>query len=283
MRPYPVVVTLALLHAYIGWRVLPGLGASVLGAPGQWLLGGVLLLSAGLIPLGLAGGRWVRQPWADRLSWAGLLLMGLFSSLLVMTLVRDAVFLLLWLVNSAASLGLPPTAGAATAAIAFVEQATHSSPEADPVGQLATDPLHAPAYMAHAVMSFNEQLDRIGEMVGVVILGMLLWAVPWVPAAWWFVPLVLLLVRPLSVAVGLAGSHRTSPLQRRLIGWFGIRGIGSLYYLSYALNHGLPPEHAQTFVALTVAVVVSSIVVHGISVTPLMALYRRRRRGGNDK
>ena len=67
-------------------------------------------------------------------------------------------------------------------------------------------------------------------------------------------------------------------MQRRLIGWFGIRGIGSLYYLAYALNHGLPAEHARTLVALTVAVVVSSIVVHGISVTPLMARYRRRGR-----
>jgi sodium/hydrogen antiporter len=179
---------------------------------------------------------------------------------------------------AATSLGVPPTTGTAAAAVAFAEQANQSNP-ADAVGQIATDPLHASAYMAHAVMSFNEQLDRIGEMVGVVILGMLLWAVPWLPGAWWFVPLVLLLVRPLSVAVGLAGSRRTSPLQRRLIGWFGIRGIGSMYYLSYALNHGLPPGHAQTLVALTTAVVVSSIVVHGISVTPLMARYRRRRGG----
>ena len=135
----------------------------------------------------------------------------------------------------------------------------------------------ADAEMAHAVMSFNEQLDRIGEMVGVVVLGLLLWSVPWVPAALWFVPLVLLVVRPVSVLLGLAGS-RTSPLQRRLIGWFGIRGIGSLYYLFYALNHGLPPAFAPVLVGLTVAVVVSSIVVHGVSVTPLMALYRRRPR-----
>jgi len=134
----------------------------------------------------------------------------------------------------------------------------------------------ADAEMTHAVMSFNEQLDRVGEMVGVVVLGLLLASVPWVPAALWFVPLALLVVRPLSVWVGLAGS-RTSTLQRRLIGWFGIRGIGSLYYLSYALNHGLPPEFAPILVGLTVAVVVSSILVHGLSVTPLMALYRRQR------
>lgn len=143
----------------------------------------------------------------------------------------------------------------------------------------ATHPVHASAHMTRAVLGFNEQLDRIGEMVGVVLIGMLLWAVPWLPAAWWFVPLVLLLVRPVSVALGLAGS-RTSPVQRRLIGWFGIRGIGSLYYLMYAINHGLPSALAQTLVSLTLAVVVSSIVVHGISVTPLMARYRNRRRGG---
>jgi len=181
--------------------------------------------------------------------------------------------------SATASLGLAPTASSAGGSVAAVERAQHSSQAA--AGQVATDPQHAPAYMAHAVMSFNEQLDRIGEMVGVVILGMLLWAVPWMPAAWWFVPLVLLVVRPLSVVAGLAGSRRTSRAQRRLIGWFGIRGIGSLYYLSYALNHGLAPEHAQILVALTVAVVVSSIVVHGISVTPLMARYRRR--GGRGK
>ena len=135
----------------------------------------------------------------------------------------------------------------------------------------------ADAEMTHAVLSFNEQLDRIGEMVGVVVLGLLLASVPWVPAVLWFVPLSLLAVRPLSVLLGLAGSQ-TSPLQRRLIGWFGIRGIGSLYYLAYALNHGLPPTFAPLLVGLTVAVVVSSIVVHGISVTPLMALYARRPR-----
>lgn len=152
---------------------------------------------------------------------------------------------------------------------------TGAEPRAEPA------PEHTPAFLAHAVMSFNEQLDRIGEMVGVVIVGMLLWAVPWVPAAWWFVPLMLLAVRPLSVAIGLAGS-RTTSRQRRLIGWFGIRGIGSVYYLSYALNHGLPAEHVPTLVGLTITVVVSSIVLHGISVTPLMARYRTRRRVGGD-
>lgn len=82
------------------------------------------------------------------------------------------------------------------------------------------------------------------------------------------------------VLLGLAGSRRTSASQRRLIGWFGIRGIGPLYYLGYALTHGLPAAHTDTLVGLTVAVVVGSIFAHGISVTPLMARYRQRRRPG---
>ena len=177
--------------------------------------------------------------------------------------------------NAVSARGEAATARAVQATEQRVAQALHD-PQTGSAQELATDPQHAPAHMAHAVMSFNEQVDRIGEMAGVVVVGLLLWAVPFTPAAWWFVPLVLLLVRPLSVAVGLAGS-RTSVLQRRLIGWFGIRGIGSLYYLSYAMTHGMAPEHAQLLVGLTLAVIVSSIVVHGISVTPLMALYRRSR------
>jgi sodium/hydrogen antiporter len=113
-------------------------------------------------------------------------------------------------------------------------------------------------------------------VAGVIAIGMLLWAVPWHLAQWWFAPLVLLAIRPLSVMVGLAGSSTSTP-QRRLIAWFGIRGIGSFYYLSYALGHGVEGQLAGTLVALTASVVVASIVVHGISVTPLMARYRSRK------
>jgi NhaP-type Na+/H+ or K+/H+ antiporter len=107
-----------------------------------------------------------------------------------------------------------------------------------------------------------------------------LWAVEWQPAAWWLVPLLLLVIRPLSVALGLAGSGTTRS-RRWLLGWFGIRGIGSLYYLAYAINHGLEPALARQLAGLTLSVVVASIVLHGVSVTPLMAAYeRRKKRGG---
>ncbi|MEO7056206.1 MAG: cation:proton antiporter [Caldimonas sp.] len=152
----------------------------------------------------------------------------------------------------------------------------HADPDASHAEQIATDPKHAPAFMAHAVLSFNEQIERIGEVVAVVAIGMLLWAVEWHLASWLFVVAMLVVVRPVSVAIGLARS-RTSRTQRGMIGWFGIRGIGSLYYLMYATNHGLDAALATQLTALTISVVVVSIVVHGISVTPLMTLYEKAK------
>ena len=141
---------------------------------------------------------------------------------------------------------------------------------------LATDPDRAPAFMAHAMLSFNEQIERVGEVAAVVVIGMLLWALPWQWASWPFVAAVLLIVRPAAVVVGLVGS-RVSTTQRGLMAWFGIRGIGSLYYLMYAANHGLPAELTERLTTLTLSVVVASVVAHGISVTPLMAWYERSR------
>jgi NhaP-type Na+/H+ or K+/H+ antiporter len=118
-------------------------------------------------------------------------------------------------------------------------------------------------------------------VAAVVLVGVLLSTVDWQLVPWWFVPVLFLVIRPLAVAIGLAGAT-TQPPQRLLIGWFGIRGIGSLYYLGYALNHGLDPQLAPPLIALTLAAVVASIVGHGISVTPLMTRYERlrgRRRG----
>jgi NhaP-type Na+/H+ or K+/H+ antiporter len=156
------------------------------------------------------------------------------------------------------------------------EQAlTNPTPPID-ADHVAVHPAHAPAFMAHAMLGSNEQLERIGEVAAVVLVGVLLWTVEWSRVPWWFVPVLFLAVRPVSVAIGLAGSG-TPAAQRRLIGWFGIRGIGSLYYLGYAMTHGLDPELARTLVALTLAAVVASIVVHGVSVTPLMARYERLR------
>jgi NhaP-type Na+/H+ or K+/H+ antiporter len=138
--------------------------------------------------------------------------------------------------------------------------------------EIATDPQKAPAYMAHAVLVFNEQLERIGEVVVVVLVGgMLSWNELPVQALW-LVPLLFLVIRPAAVLLGLVGSN-TPNIQRSFMCWFGIRGIGSIYYLMYALHYNLPRDIAERLTAITLTVVAVSIVAHGISVTPLMNVY----------
>ena len=96
------------------------------------------------------------------------------------------------------------------------------------------------------------------------------------PAAVWFALLVLLVVRPISVWIGLLGAPPVSRDQRILISWFGIRGIGSVYYLAYAIAHGIDEDDAYRLGDVALAAICVSIVVHGISVTPLMNRYQRR-------
>ena len=86
---------------------------------------------------------------------------------------------------------------------------------------------------------------------------------------WLLVPVLLLGIRPLATLVAFAGS-RIAPRERVFIGWFGVRGIGSLYYVAVALGLGvLSGDEAQTLFWTVAACVVVSIVVHGVSATPL--------------
>lgn len=80
------------LHLYIGARIVPPLH----GALGAGLLSLLLAASALSVPLGLVARRFTRPPAADTLAWTGLLFLGLFSSLFVLTLLRDGVLLLAW-------------------------------------------------------------------------------------------------------------------------------------------------------------------------------------------
>ncbi len=155
----------------------------------------------------------------------------------------------------------------------LVESPGTASPD---VEAIASDPDRAPAYMASALLRFNEQLERIGEIAVVVLLGALLAAVPLPGDGAWFAALLFLVLRPIAVVVGMLGA--ASRVQLAYLSWFGIRGIGSIYYLMYAIVHGLPRDLAERLTALTLLVVAISIVVHGISVTPLMERYESRRR-----
>jgi NhaP-type Na+/H+ or K+/H+ antiporter len=122
---------------------------------------------------------------------------------------------------------------------------------------------------------FKEHLERLSEMVLVILLGGTLFVDSWSWAAVALSLFLFVVARPLSVLVGLAGSGTPWRI-RGLAAWFGVRGMGSLYYLMFAIQHGLPESLALQLIQLTLIVVTMSIVLHGTSVKPLLAVFWRR-------
>ncbi|MBD0361880.1 MAG: sodium:proton antiporter, partial [Coleofasciculus sp. C3-bin4] len=90
--------------------------------------------------------------------------------------------------------------------------------------------------------------------------------------------LLLFEIRPVGDWLSLLGSRIPAPT-RWLFGWFGIRGVGSLYYLTYAFGHELAGETAEQIAWITYITVIISVVLHGISSTPLMNWYERNIKG----
>jgi len=130
--------------------------------------------------------------------------------------------------------------------------------------------------LTHKVLSFNLQMERIGEVAVVIILGALLQWNMLSGIVFVFALATFLLVRPLVVAISLWGV-RLSKTQAALISWFGVRGAGSVFYLAYAIGHGLESSHATMVANVVLPTVALSVVVHGVSVTPFMLAYSRRR------
>ncbi|MCQ4318259.1 sodium:proton antiporter [Stutzerimonas zhaodongensis] len=141
-------------------------------------------------------------------------------------------------------------------------------------GKIA-EPKVAAGVMVGDILTFGGQLERMLEVLLVTMLGVLV-SVHW---DWRAVPLALalfLVIRPLSVWL-LMPRRYLDRTQCLTVGWFGIRGIGSLYYLSYAVTHGLLPDEAEAIIQLVISVVVLSIVIHGLSTQPLLRRYERSR------
>jgi NhaP-type Na+/H+ or K+/H+ antiporter len=132
-----------------------------------------------------------------------------------------------------------------------------------------------PAMVSDGSLVFKEHLERLSEVVLVLLVGGSLFVSSW---SWEAVEMALFLffvARPLSVVIGLAGQRVPLRIQG-MTGWFGVRGIGSLYYLMYAIQHGLPEPLALQLLHFTLIVVTLSILLHGFSVKPLLRLFRPR-------
>ncbi len=117
-----------------------------------------------------------------------------------------------------------------------------------------------------------ELVEKFSELALILLLGSLV-TIGGISeaglAGWLLVPVLLLVIRPLATAIAFLGSGVASG-DRIFIGWFGIRGIGSLYYVAVALGLGiLSNDEAQTLFWTVTACIVVSIVVHGVTATPL--------------
>ena len=117
----------------------------------------------------------------------------------------------------------------------------------------------------------TEQVERIAMMLlllafgGALVEG-LLENIGWAEIG--ATALILLVMRPMTGLIGLLGSTGTHG-EKLAIAFFGIRGVGSFYYLAYAINHG-DFEGGDRLWAMVSLVVVSSILLHGLTVTPAM-------------
>ncbi|WP_085583113.1 MULTISPECIES: sodium:proton antiporter [unclassified Pseudomonas] len=134
----------------------------------------------------------------------------------------------------------------------------------------------AAGIMMGDMLAFGSLVERALEVFLLTLLGVVLMP-HWDWRALVVGGVLFGLIRPACVALLPWGALLTGH-QRLLIGWFGIRGIGSLFYLFYAQNHGLNDALTALCTDLTLSVVALSILLHGVSTQPLLARYERRKR-----
>ncbi|MDO9379677.1 MAG: cation:proton antiporter [Nocardioidaceae bacterium] len=150
----------------------------------------------------------------------------------------------------------------------------------------SSEPSHEYHVLMHQVV---QRLERILTLVVLLLLGValthgLLEAMTWGSVL--LAVLLVLVVRPLSGVVALMVRTRRysdrdddphlGPRERLVTAFFGVRGIGSLYYLAYATGHAEFEDAPLIWSTLALAVVLS-VVVHGITATPVMAWLDRAR------
>ena len=244
----------------------------------------IVMLALGLLGIGDLGDHGLRWLWHD-LAWpiaGGALLGWRFGRALgkvIQALLRKGHGLgwdeLLYLGIITVAYGLSLLT--ATSSFLFVFAAAlglfHRSPHA--TASLARAGVE-PDELSDRLLAFGHRCGRLVEVVMVLLMG---FAMPWVQ--WRGEPLVyaallLVAIRPLGVFLTVPRSQLPKP-QRRMVAWFGIRGIGSLFYLAFVIDSGLPSALTADLVNATLPAIALSVLLHGVSATPLMALYRKRR------
>ncbi|WP_329108952.1 cation:proton antiporter [Micromonospora sp. NBC_01699] len=129
----------------------------------------------------------------------------------------------------------------------------------------------------HGVLhNFAEQIERLLTVLLLLFLGGavvdgLLAPLTW-PAALAGLAL-LFVIRPLVAWLSLRGAPGR-PTEHWVIAFFGIRGVGSIYYLGYATSHADIPQIELVWATVGLVIIVS-VVLHGVAATPVMRLLDR--------
>ena len=117
----------------------------------------------------------------------------------------------------------------------------------------------------------SDQIERLLMMLLLVLFGGalangLLASLTWIDVAVALV--ILLIVRPVAGLLSLIGAPQ--PFREKvLLAFLGIRGVGSIYYVAYGLNHGEFGDSERLW-ALVGFIVLASIIIHGVTATPLL-------------
>ncbi|MBD2180770.1 cation:proton antiporter [Aerosakkonema funiforme] len=124
-------------------------------------------------------------------------------------------------------------------------------------------------------LEFIERIEKLMEVGTILLLGSLL-RLPQIQQfagqGLLVAGLLIFIIRPIGAWICTIGEGLLSTT-RWLYGWFGIRGVGSIYYLCYAFGNGLKNELGEQIAWITYITIVISVVLHGISATPLMNWY----------
>jgi len=135
------------------------------------------------------------------------------------------------------------------------------------------EPAVAAGALVADVLSFGETCERLLEVLLVVLVGAAM-GIHFDARGLVLAAALLLVLRPAATTVALRASA-VSAWERPLVGWLGIRGIGSVYYLTYALAHGVTGASAAAAAGMTLPVIAASVIVHGVSAQPLLARAQR--------
>lgn len=136
------------------------------------------------------------------------------------------------------------------------------------------NPIKSVGLVIGDALSFGDTVERLLAALLVIVLGVTL-SQHWDAHALILAFVIFVVIRPLAVFI-VTWRDGSSWFHRASLGWLGIRGIGSLNYIAYAYVHGLQGAEANVVADAAITIVTLSVLLHGISVTPLLTARRRK-------